>query len=186
MKRLLLVVALVSCIAPVSFAQEKWRNKAGDIVVGNEIEASRRVGVASPVSGSFTLVRDDVSGIESNKRGGACLIVDIVPQACKQDSDCATPTLTGPQYEGKYSYCVENKCWVRPGKQPKYCRVGVALEEGKVNDLPVVAADVTGNGAQHRWRVLTCLNPLSAPKACGDVNITTEVHDSGTPEKVKP
>lgn len=67
-------------------------------------------------------------------------------------------------------YCHDQKCWVRPGLQSDYCKVGVALVEGQRVELPVVDGDVSGHGAPHRWRVYACLNPAAAPGACQDLD----------------
>lgn len=95
MKSVLLVIAVVlATVTPAEApAQERWSVTPGALKkMAKELFPERQ----ARVTGTFTFAADNVSGIESNKLGGACLVADLTAQGigrgrCETDDDCNTP-----------------------------------------------------------------------------------------------
>jgi len=188
--RIVLLTCLLLASAP-AFAQ-KVRIEPGDIVS----PAAATPGIKVPISGAFKLV-EDKAGIVTANLGGACLVGDFASRGvgaatCTRDQDCNPRGGVDARFPEAMGYCVEQHCWVRPGPASAYClrsidqvdgRMRGALVIGRTYTLPVVDADVFGDGQPTTWRVHTCLNPMQTA-GCASLTDDTELTANGPPKRV--
>ena len=150
--------------------------------------------------GSFQIdpAEDDPDSIHSQGTGGACLVADLkflgypnrdgtpVDQ-CDEDADCRVGFPAGRGWTG---YCIEKKCWTRPGAPPEFCRFSDLDNNGNPkpwqigdgntvsvteNDDAAYSIDdlylEVGSGTEITWRVWACLSRYKAfPPPGKDVN----------------
>lgn len=187
--RLLLLSSLVLTCTPV--LAQKQRIEAGEVV-----SAPATAGIAVPISGSFKLVEDQ-DGIVSASLGGACLVGDFSARglgaaSCARDQDCNPRDGFDARFPEAMGYCVDKRCWVRPGPAARYClrsidqvdgRMRGALVTGRTYPLPVAEADVFGDGQPTTWRVHACLNPMQTA-GCASLADDTEQTSNGPPRRV--
>jgi hypothetical protein len=116
------------------------------------------------------------TAIESNGKGGACLIADLnsfgIPampgnptRRCTLNADCQGGlNVPGTPTAGWWGYCDmdgDKKCWVRPGPPPVFCNInGTVRPLDKVIDTPHVSIDPfkAKFPGPVRWRAIACLN----------------------------
>jgi hypothetical protein len=94
---------------------------------------------------------------DATRGGGGCL-VKYDGTSCTTDANCPV------SYGNGWGYCVQNKCWQRPGAQATFCGLGRenAPNTGftRTVDVPLYNTDTYG--------VLTCLTKTAGPNtACG-------------------
>jgi hypothetical protein len=190
MRRLLLLSCLVLACAPA--LAQKLRIEAGEVVS----PAAATAGIRVPISGTFKLI-EDKDGIVSASLGGGCLVGDFSERGlgaatCARDQDCNPRDGFDARFAEAMGYCVEQRCWVRPGPAAAYClrsidqvegRMRGALVTGRTYTLPVAEADVFGDGQPTTWRVHTCLNPMQTT-GCASLTDDTELTANGPPKRV--
>ena len=139
------------------------------------------------------------TAIESNGKGGACLIADLnafgIPvmagnptRRCTKNADCQGLTIPGTNTAGWWGYCDmegDKNCWVRPGTQPAFCNInGTIRPLDKVIDTPHVSIDPfkAKFPGPVRWRAIACLNGNNKDCTLMDGGVRREV--MGTPRAV--
>jgi hypothetical protein len=186
MSKLSAFALLAAAIATSAQAQQRMRIVAGPVQERGDC-----------ISGTFRVEPARARGIVSDGTGGACLVADLDPRACRSDADCAdAATPYGPD---SAAYCLRPKhgvmknghCWVRPGPGQDYCRKSpqVPLPLRTTMATPDVCPPSLPGERPVRWRVHACLNGHDQASdrgtfACGDPADDRKMIDNGPMRRV--
>jgi hypothetical protein len=111
-------------------------------------------------------------GIETDGKGGACLVFQNPGASCNADSDCTVPTAV--KTPTSWAYCHDKQCWIKPSDAEecwkssvpanKLLTIGTPVETPKV-DLAKLADELFSGPAkdQINARVIACLNGKFVP-----------------------
>ena len=157
-------------------AQEEAQNAGGNIATSPQTTYTIKAltvetpGPATAV-GKFH-VTPSPTGIETDGKGGACLVFQNPGVACHADSDCSVPASV--KTPTSWAYCHDEQCWIKPSDAEecwksslppnKLLTIGTPVETPTV-DLSKLADELFTGPAKDKVnaRVIACLNGKFVP-----------------------